>query len=93
MPLFPHDCTNCRYLGTVMEYDMYVCERSSHTNTITSTLARYGPEGKEYVSNAFIEDEIKAVHRHCSGIDNDRARILALFRACPSLILNKLKRP
>lgn len=65
-PRFPHDCSECRFLGTVdggdpyrgsqfMRFDLYYCASTDDG----SLLARYGDEGGEYLSSprALLERE------------------------------------
>ena len=65
-PLYPHDCTNCRYVGTVAGYDIYFCDPCDGRSD--TTIARYGVEGPEYASTAFLDKQIAAVHAECNGI-------------------------
>lgn len=86
-PRYTHDCTDCRFLGQVDKYDLYVC----HTDEITG-LARYGDRGPEYASRGFLRREIDKVNQETGGLQGDEAVILAIFQAMPSLVLNIWKR-
>lgn len=44
-PKYLHDCSQCTFLGTHNEFDLYVCEEGHPT-----VIARYGNEGHEYKS-------------------------------------------
>lgn len=48
-PVFKHNCTCCRHLGTVVAdgapVDLYVCD-----NAFKSRIARFGNEGGDYSS-------------------------------------------
>lgn len=51
-PRFQHDCTTCRFLGTLhnsskenWEYDMYVCKKP---NEAMEVVLRFGNSGEEY---------------------------------------------
>lgn len=47
MPLYEHDCTNCKFLGTFNNTDLYVCASQKKIDTI---IARYSSEPGDYVS-------------------------------------------
>ena len=46
-PLFKHDCTECKFLGTFNGQDLYFCNQVEAGSTV---IARYGDEGSEYFS-------------------------------------------
>jgi hypothetical protein len=51
-PRWTHDCTACRYIGRLLEYDLYVCpQQAVGWPTI---VARYGNDGAEYTSGSTI---------------------------------------
>jgi hypothetical protein len=85
-PRYQHDCTNCRFLGTVATYDLYVCEHIGGDSP--SLIARYGAEGSQYASRGFMTPIINEITQETGGLDRDQALVLALFRGLPSLILN-----
>jgi hypothetical protein len=41
-PIFKHDCSSCKFLGTYKDRDLYVCH--------TTLVARFGNGGHEYES-------------------------------------------
>ncbi|MDD4081832.1 MAG: hypothetical protein PHD05_00460 [Sphaerochaetaceae bacterium] len=47
-PRYIHDCSNCTFLGTFEEYDLYVC---SYNNKIIKTVVgRFSSDGPDYIS-------------------------------------------
>jgi len=45
-PRYKHGCSDCTFLGTRNEYDLYFCPQG----TLPTVIARYGNEGHEYKS-------------------------------------------
>ena len=89
-PRYTHDCDRCRFLGAVDKYDLYLCPENPGRVT---ALARYGNTGPEYASRSFLEPIKADIHREISGLTDDMAWILAIFRGMPSLLLNAWIRP
>lgn len=50
-PLYKHDSDCCEYLGTRDGFDVYICVHQVGGPTY---IARYGSEGREYVSGALF---------------------------------------
>ncbi len=44
---YTHDCAGCTFLGQWQEYDLYFCLQFGKIPTV---IARYGDEGREYIS-------------------------------------------
>lgn len=55
-PFYPHDCTQCVFLGRYDGYDVYVCPQHGSPTIV----ARYGDDGHEYKSGGTIHshDEV-----------------------------------
>ena len=47
MPLYEHDCQNCKFLATLNNADLYVC---ASQNKIDTLIARYSSEPGDYIS-------------------------------------------
>ena len=47
MPLYKHDCDNCKFLATLNNKDLYVCARQKKIDTV---IARYSSEPGDYIS-------------------------------------------
>ena len=47
MPLYEHDCQNCKFLATLNNADLYVC---TSQNKIDTVIARYSSEHGDYIS-------------------------------------------
>ena len=88
LPRYEHGCPNCRFLGCVAKYDLYVCETSE---TDISVLARYSSDVPSYASLGFMREAIGRQIR--SGLEGDMAIVAAIFERLPSLILNIWERP
>lgn len=62
---YPHDCSQCVFLGLYQEYDLYYCPQIG----LPTVLARYGHEGHEYYSGLglsmqpLIEAQSRAIDR------------------------------
>lgn len=82
-PRYQHDCDQCRFIGKIDKYDMWICEKTDRV----SVIARYGSNG-EYASRGFMEPFIEAVQHETAGLSTDQGIVLAAFRAMPSLLLN-----
>lgn len=48
---YAHDCEECRFIGKLRKYDVYVCPQGGHPTII----ARYGDEGHNYMSSASLQ--------------------------------------
>ena len=49
-PKFQHDCSNCEYLGTFFDLDVYLCRSRSANVLGGSLIARHGDDGPDYAS-------------------------------------------
>ena len=87
-PRYTHDCTNCRFLGRLASYDIYLCLRCDNA----TMLARHSSLDSDYASSGFMYEKMKAEHRRCGGLTDDEAYMIAFVNALPSLLLNEWKR-
>lgn len=45
-PAFTHDCDHCKFIGHLLDHDIYVCPQSGYPTIV----ARFGSDGPEYTS-------------------------------------------
>lgn len=50
-PKFTHDCSNCEFLGTFKDIDLYSCNRGKQIDTV---IARFSSAGSDYCSGLSI---------------------------------------
>ena len=73
-PVFKHDCDDCKFMGHVMNHDLYCC------SNLGSIIMRYSSEGKDYHSGVTFAQESffnKAIKHYAH---NDDLIILFLYR-------------
>lgn len=51
-PMWDHDCDDCKFIGTVLDQDLYVCSQGDAQ--IMTIVARYGNDGPAYTSGRHI---------------------------------------
>jgi hypothetical protein len=52
-PKFSHDCDRCKYLGTLVDIDLYICfpnDTDKSKRQYASYVGRYGNGGSQYYS-------------------------------------------
>jgi len=66
-PLYQHDCENCKFLGSYIDMDLYVCPRERRPTVI----CRYSSDGPDYSSGiefiGFNENLTEAAFRAVSA--------------------------
>jgi len=73
--MYPHDCKLCVFLGTFRAHDLYYCPGNGYSTISGPTvLARYGPNGRDYVSGIAL-----------ARVDPIVAKALELARAAGQL--------
>jgi len=62
-PRYIHNCSACVFLGRYKEHDLYVCQGSGGHKEISTVVARFGDEGRNYTSGLCL-----ALHSYLEGI-------------------------
>lgn len=85
-PRYQHDCQNCRFMGSISKYDIWVCD---HPTIGPSIIARYGNDGPQYASMCdHNRTTISKIKSEISGLTEAQVIVLAAYRMMPSLLLN-----
>jgi hypothetical protein len=82
---FNHDCDQCRYLGQIDKYDLYVCKSGAGE---ASVIFRYGDDGPNYASTAIFASTLTTIQNDISGLTDDELLVYAAVREMPSILLN-----
>ncbi len=83
---FNHDCcSQCRYLGQIDKYDLYVCKSGAGE---ASVIFRYGDDGPDYASTALFASTLAPIRNDISGLTEDELLVYAAVREMPSILLN-----
>lgn len=53
-----HDCSECKYLGSYEEYDLYYCTQGGYMSTV---IARYNDDPFKYYSGLAMAKDIPAL--------------------------------
>lgn len=72
-PLYPHDCDNCLFCGTVFDKDYYICHTAADNHT--TVLERHSEEPSDYVSYAMTP-----------GSDDECAHTVWMFARYPIML-------
>jgi hypothetical protein len=86
-PRYTHDCDQCRFIGRLIQYDLWICHEDDPVSN--SLIARYSSEPSHYASMAdFDQRTQRTIQQEIGGLTPDQVIVLATIRLMPSLILN-----